>query len=432
MVSKATRIVLATAALAAALPAHAQTTGDGLEGFRLPPAAPDIQGPTTPDNPIIERRAPQPQPQPAPKVDIPKPAEAAKPAPTPPPARTTTPAPAASPSRPTSRPEPGTQATRPGPASTAPTPAEESTPAPVEATPTAPPASSAAPAPTASAPAPAQTTAPTPRPTAPEAGIADTGTAWWRYLVIALLVAMMGIAGVLFWRQRRSKAQFEEIMAIERPRLHPAPAAAGNGNTGNVESPLPEAGPEMGEVPAVEIPAAADTLAEPDIAGGPLRTALETLNLSVSLVNATLSYQITVTNASDRPVHNVAVFGDLVSAHSSLSIEEQLAGPGRAGAPLHQAAGLLPGQSASFSGQLRLPISAIRPVRREQAVMFIPLARMRIEAEGLEAAVVQTCVVGQKPAGPGAGLRPFRLDTGPRVYPDIGLRALDLPTPQAA
>ena len=93
MVSKATRIVLATAALAAALPAHAQTTGDSLEGFRLPPAAPDIQGPTTPDNPIIQRQAPQPQPRPqprpTPKVDIPKPADTAKrePAPTPPPAR---------------------------------------------------------------------------------------------------------------------------------------------------------------------------------------------------------------------------------------------------------------------------------------------------------------------------------------------------------
>ena len=310
--------------------------------------------------------------------------------------------------------------------SAAPTPpAEAPAPASVEAAPVTPPASSAAPAPTASTPAPTQTTAPPPLPAAPETSTADSGTAWWRYLVAALLVAMMGIAGVLFWRQRRSKAQFEEIMAIERPHLRPAPAPAQieSDDTGEVESPLPEAG---------EIPATADTLAEPDIADGPLRTALETLNLSVSLVNATLSYQITVTNASDRPVHNVAVFGDLVSAHASLSIEEQLAGPGRTGAPLHKAAGLLPGQSASFSGQLRLPISAIRPVRREQAVMFIPLARMRIEAEGLEAAVVQTCVVGQKPAGPGAGLRPFRLDTGPRVYPDIGLRALDLPTPQAA
>ena len=44
-------------------------------------------------------------------------------------------------------------------------------------------------------------------------------------------------------------------------------------------------------------------------------------------MNATLSYQITVTNTSDQPLHNVAIFGDLASAHASVPVAEQLAQP---------------------------------------------------------------------------------------------------------
>lgn len=229
----------------------------------------------------------------------------------------------------------------------------------------------------------------------------------------------LGAGGALLWQRRRDQVQFETVMAIERPRV-PAPA--------------PAAQPAEDTAPT-ESPALAATAPEGDAAGygdGPLRYALETTNLSITLMNATLSYQITVTNTSDQPLHNIAIFGDLASAHASVPMAEQLAGPGSNAAPLHRIATLGPGQSTFTSGTLRLPLNAVRTVRADQAVMFIPLARMRIEGEGLDSAVVHTCVVGQKPRTAGAGLRPFRLDTGPRIYPDVGLRPLEHPTPQAA
>lgn len=410
MVSKATIVTMAATALAAAAPARAQTA-DGVGGFQLPPAAPDIQGPVTPDNPIVERRVPPPRPVTPPKVEMPAPKPASNEATAA--EKPTAPKPATPTATDSAKPKPGTQqATQPAtpapqarePAASAERTAEPATaeiapspapaPVPVEA-----PAATARPAPVIA-----------PSPPVPEA-VEASDSGWWRYLIVFLLLIPMGIAGLLFWRQHRGRREAVSVLPIERPKPRPAAAA-------------------VPEEPAT-VPDAVEDVEEPVFAG-PLRHALETTSLSVSLINATLSYQLTLTNTSGQMLRNVAIFGDLVSAHASLSVEEQLAGPGGAHAPLHLIQALLPSQSTFLNGQLRLPISAIRPLRREGAVLFVPLARMRIEAEGLEGALTQTCVVGQKPAGPGAGLRPFRLDTGPRIYAEIGQRTLDLPTPQAA
>ena len=413
MVSKATIVAIAATALAAVAPAHAQTTG-GLEDFRLRPSAPDIQGPVTPDNPIVERPAPRAQTAPPPKIEVPAPKPAEPATSTPKPAPT-----AAKPDSSRSETQPTASASQPAPAQSVPAPSTAATGD--AAMPTAPAATESPSAmhtvPTmAELPAAVDTPAPATTAPAPSAATAaDSGASWWRYLVVLLLLIPMGIACFLFLRQNRGRTERVLVMPIERPK--------------------PRAVPSQDEPAAPEAPAPMLTVEEPEEEEaplGPLRHALETTSLSVSLVNATLAYQLTLTNTSSQMIRNVTIYGDLVSAHSSLSMEEQLAGPGGMATPLHQIPALLPGQSTFLNGQLRLPISAIRPLRRDQAVLFVPLARMRIEAEGLEGALVQTCVVGQKPAGPGAGLRPFRLDTGPRIYAEIGQRTLDVPTPQAA
>ncbi len=463
MIPKATRIALATTALAAAVSAHAQTTGEGLENFRLRPTAPNIQGPTTPDNPIIERPAPQPQPSQPPKAAPPvsKPETPKAETPKAPPAKAETAktaAPRTNEAKPAnaSRQEPvrphtpttGQPAPKPAADANKPVADAKSGQVPPAPAPTAPPVA-VNPAPTPAAPQPTPQAAPSQPQVAPAQPAAaalpplpgesaTNGKPWWLYPALALLLLCIVIGGLLFWRKRRDQAQFDTIMAIERPRLQPA-----EGGTTQVQPPIPAPEPESLPEPAAATvaPEVATAPAAPaaqkpptvnDHASPPLGCMLETTSLSVSLVNATLAYQVTLANASNEPIRNLAIFGDLVSAHASVPMDEQLAGPGAASAPLHRLPELPAGQTISFNGQLRLPLNAIRAVRSEQAVMFIPLARMRVEAEGLPKAVIQTCVIGQKPNGPGAGLRPFRLDTGPRIYPDIGQRALDVPTPQAA
>ncbi|OCC25178.1 hypothetical protein MB02_00330 [Croceicoccus estronivorus] len=269
--------------------------------------------------------------------------------------------------------------------------------------------------------APAQTEVVTPPVVAPQAATAPApvnNDPWWRYVLLGLLLFPMGFAAGQFWRHNKGMRKSSFAPTIERPKPRAVPArAAPENDQPAAPEPLPGAfDEELERAEAAQLP--------------PLRHALETTSLSVTLVNALLSYQLTLTNASRQMIRDIRIAGDIVSAHSSQSMEEQLSGPD-GNAVLHTVSGLLPGQSIFLNGQLRMPIAAIRPVKREHAMLFIPLIRMRIEAEGLASALVQTCVVGQHPAGPGAGLRPFRLDAGPRVYTEIGQRTLQ-PAAQAA
>jgi hypothetical protein len=156
----------------------------------------------------------------------------------------------------------------------------------------------------------------------------------------------------------------------------------------------------------------------------PLRCALEATRLSLTLLNALLSYRLTLHNLSNNIIRDISIGSDLVTAHASLPINQQIADAEQVLQQKHGIALLLPGQNVQLSGELRLPIPAIQPLRRGDAVMFVPLLRLRIDAEGLDQIVLQTVVIGQKPAGPGAGLRPFRLDLGPRIYGEIGHRLL--------
>ncbi|MDD3798872.1 MAG: hypothetical protein PHE36_06815 [Novosphingobium sp.] len=391
-----------TAALAAAAPARAQTTGGDLEGFHLPSSTEtpsEIQGPITPSHPIVERPVVRPAPAPAPANPA-RTAPAAEPEPAAP-----AQAPAASSKPAAPKPEAGQQARTDVPEAL-PDNGEDIAEA-AESAPAAPEPPAEAPPPRTKAPAPA---APAPAPAEASSDASGTGSSWWHYLFVFLLLIPMGVAGVLFWRHNHGKRERVFVLPIERPK----PRAV-----------LPR------EVQAGEEPPASPALAaagqESEAPSIPLRHALETTSLSVTLVNAILSYQLTLTNTSRQMIRDIVITGDLVSAHSSLSVEEQLAGPNGTNGPLHRIDALLPGQSTFLTGQLRLPIGAIHPLRREQAILFVPLARLRIEAEGLDSALVQTCVVGQRPAGPGAGLRPFRLDTGPRIYAEIGQRTLDVP-----
>ena len=395
------------AAFIAAPHALAQSTSGSLEDFQLPPgkeALPEIQGPVTPNHPIFAPPSKPVQPKPAAPVAEPE-------LPT---QETAAPKPDSEPD--SQRAETATQQSVAQPAAAGPRTAAEthsepdaapgSTPAPDTATPTVPQLQPAAPA--------ARTAEPIPHDSvAAGTGQTSRGFDWWTYLVALVLLIPMGIGGWMFWQQRRRQPAPIFVRPIERPKPR-----------------TPVMPQEQQPEPAVE-----DIFAgveDENLLAAPLRHALETTNLGITLINATLSYQLTLTNVSRQMMRDIAVTGDIISAHASLPMEVQLAGPDKAAAPLHQVAVLLPGQSTFLSGEVRLPLGTIRPLRRDNAVMFIPLLRLRITGMGLDHEIVQTCVVGQRPAGPGAGLRPFRLDTGPRIYADIGMRTLDAPAAAVA
>jgi hypothetical protein len=124
----------------------------------------------------------------------------------------------------------------------------------------------------------------------------------------------------------------------------------------------------------------------------------------------------------------------MISAHASLPVEQQKASMCNVLSPRHRHPRLAPGESVVFTGEFRIPLNEIRPIRKDQAAYFVPLARWRVHAghangtatqpAGGDAAttLVQTSVIGQRAQRTSQGLQPFRIDLGPRVYREVSQR----------
>lgn len=399
------RSTIATGALALALLlGQASALAQSVDGYRLPgatvrPAAPGAQGPVDRDAPLVTTATPRPTPTPTPTSNPApsQPAATASPQPSPQPSTSTrpaagtprqAPAPAASPSPPNSAPVLPQAVPLPMPGSTGPLPATPALPSAL---------------PTAAVPA-----------TAPAAASAATTSGWyWPWLAGAATLLALLFAG-LWWRKRRAEAPlaitFEPpVVPARQPEPIPAtepPTAAAAG----ARDPLPQ--PQLSIAPA----------------GAGLTIELESRRMNASLLATTLSYVLRITNHGDRPLSGLAIAGDMIAAHASLPPEAQIASEHQPLEHRHALAALAPGESAEVTGDFRLPLTAINPIRAGNAAYFVPLARLRVEAaqEGAGPLVrVQTWVVGELPEAEGAALKPFRLDLGPRTYSRLGQRAVN-------
>jgi hypothetical protein len=201
------------------------------------------------------------------------------------------------------------------------------------------------------------------------------------------------------------------VPEIERPKVPPSPIPEPQfGQAGPEPEPEPVKSP-----PPVPEPAAAD---EPH----PLHLAIELQKLTLTLMNASLGYRLTLTNVGSAPLAEIAVAADLIGAHASIPREMQLAGPDTELPIRHLLAGLAPGESGDVKGELRIPLSQLRPIAQGRAQLFVPLARFRIGLDGQKPRCF-TLVAGQpSPSGNGAIL-PVRLDHGPRIYDGLAGRA---------
>ena len=159
---------------------------------------------------------------------------------------------------------------------------------------------------------------------------------------------------------------------------------------------------------------------------GALHIALQATRMSATLVNTTLSYRLAVTNRGAQPLHDVFIAGDMIAAHASRSASEQLSAAGVLLPELHRIASLAPGESVTLGGDIRLPLVSITPIRRGEAALFVPLARLRGRGHDPAGAIIEgggTFLVGQEP-GENKRLQPFRLDLGPRNYSRLGQHLL--------
>lgn len=359
-------LLAAALAFVAAAPVGAQDGQFDLRTRATPTAAPPpVVGPSDPDSPTIR---PRPRPaEAAPALVLPS----ATPAPSPSAAATATP----SVERPAiAQRGPVTRATL-SPAQRVPSPTATSAQAP-SATAAAAPAP--APAPGGYEPRRLDVVAPSGLP------------GWW--LALGALAVVLALGGWLAWsRHFRHRARALPAPEVERPRVaQPAPAPAAR----------PEPSPQGG-----------------------LALALQATRMSATLINTTLSYRLAVTNRGAEPLSEVRIAGDMIAAHASRGADQLAA----AALPeLHRIPGLAPGESVTVSGEIRLPLVSITPIRRGNAAFFVPLARLRAHGLTPDGRTVDgggTFLVGQEP-GASKRLQPFRLDLGPRNYSRLSQQLL--------
>lgn len=235
--------------------------------------------------------------------------------------------------------------------------------------------------------------------------VADKSSGWIAFATGVLVGALaLTAAAGLMWRRR--KAADEQALAFEPP-VVPAP------------QPKPVAPTAQAEPPPTE-PVA---FALPD----GLQIELEARRLDASLMATTLAYRLTLKNHGTTVLNDLAIQGDLIAAHSSLPVEKQIASAEQQLDLRHSLTALPPGEAAEFKGEMRLPLTAITPIRAGNAAYFVALARLRIEVEQATdrpLVLTQTFVVGELPEQPGGALRPFRLDLGPRTFGRLGQRAV--------
>lgn len=395
-------VAAATIALVPAGIATAQDSGPNsgsVNDYRLPEPTrtntpPVIQGPVDPDNPIsapssATRPERAPTPTPAPSITLPAPEPALR-----------APRPTAEPrTRPTAQSSPTSS-------SPAPEPPGEATPA------TSPPSPSFSSLPTMASDD-ATTEGPVP---APQASASEGESARW--IAGAVAVILFGGAAAIFLRRRKPRGdedvQVQTVAQPTDPTPEPQPAP----------TPRPQAEPR----PA---PTAAPSRTPAPVATG--ATATEALNLDIaftpqairlSLVYATLQYQLAVTNTGEDPMPALQVRGDLASAHASLSTHDQLAPAPAQLEAQGSLAELAPGESALVTGEVRVPLNQVRPLVKGNAGFLVPLARFcLLAADGR--AVRRVFTLGPLDANGTGAITPVRLDAGPRNLRELTAREVE-------
>ena len=380
-------------------PLSAQSVPDFSLPRTRPTSATGAQGPVDDDNPVV-RTAPRPTPTAPPEVISPSPVPTSnapvQSQPNGPSGTPIEPRPASSAAQ-----RPGAQTARP------------STAAPVV------PASGPAAAPTSGDQA-IQSTAPTDTPSigsdsfalppATDSIVQPSNPGWYWPWIAGAATLLATLFGLLWWRKRQPAVKLVEF---ERPIVSAPPREVES------EAPVTPAPTQASASPTVPVKAA--------VPPG-LSISLDARRMSASLMATTLNYVLTLTNTTDQPLNALAVEGDMIAAHGSLPADKQIAGDDQRLELRHALVTLAPGESAEFTGDFRLPLATLVPIRAGDAAYFIPLARWRVEAStaaGTPLVQVQTFVVGELPEQPDAALRPFRLDLGPRTYSRIGQRPVN-------
>ena len=155
-----------------------------------------------------------------------------------------------------------------------------------------------------------------------------------------------------------------------------------------------------------------------------IKVKLEPTSFSRSIMNATLTYRVTLRNDALEALNDLAVEAELICAGPDLALSDQIADPQTALPLLHQADRLASGQSVRFNGTVQMPMSKVSFFLQGKTALLIPLLRMRIAARQLDP-IAKTYVIGQMGADTLSKPQPFPMDEGPRSWSPVTYREID-------
>lgn len=158
--------------------------------------------------------------------------------------------------------------------------------------------------------------------------------------------------------------------------------------------------------------------------GRPLAIDAAPVKLSRSMRFASLAYRVTLKNLGKTELNDIVIGSDITTAHGSVASEQQLADAKRQLPETGRIGSIKPGEEIELSGEVQLPLAEIRTIRQGKAHLYVPLLRLRAQANGGEA-IARTFIVGTLPNDQAQKLQPFRLDEMPQTYRNIGLAPLD-------
>ncbi|VAW04484.1 hypothetical protein MNBD_ALPHA04-7 [hydrothermal vent metagenome] len=263
------------------------------------------------------------------------------------------------------------------------------------------------------------------RPVPPGAAQEASGP-WIKPLIgLAVLILLTGL-GLFIWRRTRSgtalevgKSNFVEVAVEPKPKHEIDSSRAkkvrkppANGNiTGKTVPTLLSRSNGSGTNPASRR------------SDGFIRIIFTAENVSTTLFNAVLGYQVALTNNSDTPLSDIKLQAVMAQAGSESVIDPPIL-PDEV---LHHVQGILPGKTTILTGELRLPFNAIIPIQVNAQALLIPLAHFGIKYATEDGTVKHqsaSYIIGREHQPRRAKMAPFRLDIGPHRFGSAGQRLL--------
>jgi hypothetical protein len=257
-----------------------------------------------------------------------------------------------------------------------------------------------------------------PQPAAP----AESG---WSWLWLAIPAAL-ALAGFLALRRRRDPEPEAEAGAEM-----PAPRVAAEPRPRRAAEALPPA-PKPAVKPALKLPpkVRAVPAAPPQPVGPRARLDVQFIpaRASATVDAAVVEFDLVLKNVGDVPATNIRIDTRMFNASATKEMAEFLKGPihDESGSPHVQ---IVPGDELRLGSAMAMPKEDVREILMQGQRVFVPAVAANVAwdwgTDGRER-VALSWLVGRESENRAAKMGAFRLDLGPRIYRQVGVRPLKL------